>query len=358
MAEEIHSAPDDHASRAKPHDTGRRRLFRSPVGRLILAVAGLIALLGAGTAGYILIEEMSFLDALYMSVITISTVGYREVKPLSTDGRIFTMILIVTGVGTGLYLLAVAAEVVIEGQLRDFLGISAMQRKIHQLENHVIVCGFGRFGRVVSEELLRHSVPVVVIDPNGALEKELERLDVLHVIGSALEDEILEEAGIQSARAIVVATDSDADNVYITLSAREKNPGIAIHARGESETGLRRLKSAGANQVISAYQRGGMRIASMILRPAVVDFLELATPGHGVEIDLEEIEIEPGNRAVGKTIEAVERGAAKLRVVALKRGDEPISLIPGPATIVQVGDHLVAIGDQESLEHLAEIPNE
>lgn len=325
---------------------------------MLLAVSGLIVLTGAGTVGYILIEKMSLLDALFMSVITISTVGYGEVKPLSADGRIFTIVLIITGVGTALYLLAVAAEVVIEGQLRDFLGISAMQRKIHQMENHVIVCGFGRFGRVVTEELQRHSVPVVVIDPDVALEKELARLDVLHVTGSALEDEILEEARIQSARAIVVATDSDADNVYITLSAREKNPGITIHARGESETGLRRLKSAGANQVISAYQRGGMRIASMILRPAVVDFLELATPGHGDEIDLEEIEIEPGSHAVGKTIEAVERGTAKLRVVALKRGDDPISLIPEPGTIVQAGDHLVAIGDRVSLQHLAEILNE
>jgi voltage-gated potassium channel len=177
---------------------------------------------------------------------------------------------------------------------------------------------------------------------------------VLHVNGSALEDEILEEAGIGTARAIVVATDSDADNVYITLSAREKNPCIAIHARGESETGLRRLKSAGANQVISAYQRGGMRIASMILRPAVVDFLELATPGHGDEIDLEEIEIEPGSHAVGKTIEAVERATSKLRVVALKRGDDPISIIPDSSTVVKKGDHLVAIGDIESLRRLGE----
>ncbi|MDO8433500.1 MAG: potassium channel protein [Candidatus Binatus sp.] len=358
MAQKENRGANANRSRAGSDSAPQSGFLGSPARRLLFAITGIVVLLGAGAAGYILIEEMTFLDALYMSVITISTVGYREVKPLSAEGQIFTMVLIVTGVGTGLYLLAVAAEVVIEGQLRDFLGISAMQRKIHQLEKHVIVCGFGRFGRVVTEELKRHDVPVVVIESNPALEKELSRLEVLHVNGSALEDEILEEAGIQSARAIVVATDSDADNVYITLSAREKNPGIAIHARGESETGLRRLKSAGANQVISAYQRGGMRIASMILRPAVVDFLELATPGHGDEIDLEEIEIEPGSHAVGKTIEAVERGTAKLRVVALKRGDDPISIIPDPGTIVKEGDHLVAIGDAESLKHLADILEE
>lgn len=327
----------------------------TPARRLLLALAGVFFLIGAGTVGYIVIEDMSFLDAMYMSVITISTVGFREVKPLSPAGRVFTMILIVSGVGTALYLLAVAAELVVEGQLRAFLGASAMHRKLQQLENHVIVCGFGRFGRVVTEELMRHQVPVVVIDSDSRLEPELVKLGVLHVLASALDDDVLEEAGIKAARAVVVATGSDADNVYITLSAREKNPKISIHARGESDTGLRRLRSAGADQVISAYQRGGMRIAASILRPAVVDFLEVATPGLGEPVDLEEIGIHQRSHAVGKSIEEIERGTARLRVVALKRGEGPISIIPEAKTIVRAGDHLVAIGDREALKHLAEV---
>ena len=330
----------------------------TPTRRFMIAVAGIVLLLAAGTVGFVAIEKMSFLDALYMSVITISTVGFQEVKPLDPSGKIFTMILIVTGVGTAFYLLAVAAELLIEGQLREFIGTTTMQRKIHQLEGHVVVCGFGRFGRVVTEELLRHDVPVVVIDPDATLETELTKIGALHVTASALDDAVLEEAGIRAARAIVVVTGSDADNVYITLSAREKNPPIKIHARGETEAGLRRLRLAGADQVVSAYQRGGMRVAATILRPAVVDFLELATPGHGDEIDLEEIEVETRSHVVGKSIGAIENETAKLRIVALKRGDDPISIIPRAETVVAPGDHLVAIGDRASLKRLAENLND
>jgi voltage-gated potassium channel len=326
----------------------------SPGRRFLIAVVGILALVVVGAIGYWLIEGFSLIDSLYMSVITISTVGFAEVHPLSPAGRVFTMVLIVIGVGTAFYLLATAAELLIEGQLRDFLGATAMQRRIHQLEGHVIICGYGRFGRVVAEELLRHSVPIVVIDPNPALAPEFERAGMLHLTASALEDDVLEEAGVRTARAIVVATGSDADNVYITLSAREKSPRIGIHARGESESGLRRLRLAGADQIVSAYQRGGMRIAAQILRPAVVDFLELAMPGHGQEVDLEEIRVIANSPLIGKTIEAVERGAARLRVVALKRGTEPIALIPDSATVIQPGDHLVAIGDRLSLKQLVE----
>ncbi len=329
--------------------------MKSPGRRFVMAIVGLLTITAAGTLGYMLIEDMSFIDALYMSVITVSTVGFGEVKPLSHAGKLFTIGLITTGVGTALYLFTVTAELVIEGRLREFLGTSAMQRKIHQLEGHVVVCGFGRFGRVVVEELLRHSVKLVVIDSNPALAAELERLDVPHLTGSALEDEVLDEAGVRAARAIVVATGSDADNVYITLSAREKNPAIEIHARGESEPGIRRLRLAGAQQVVSVYQRGGMRIAATILRPAVVDFLELATPGHGDKIDLEEIRVAPGSHLIGKPIEQAEREVTRLRIVALKRGSDPISIVPDPSTKIASGDHLVAIGDREGLKRLAEI---
>ncbi len=325
----------------------------SPGRRFIFAVAGIVAITALGTLAYMLIERMALIDALYMTVATITTVG-RD-PSLDVRGRIFTTGLTIIGVGTAFYLLAVVAELLIEGRLREHLGATTMQRRIHQLESHVIICGFGRFGRAVAEELLRHRVPMVVIDPNPALDPELVRLGILHLRASALEDEVLEEAGVRSARAIVVATGSDADNVYITLSAREKNPAVRIHARGESEPGLRRLELAGADQVVSAYQRGGMRVAATILRPAVVDFLELATPGRGDEIDLEEIKVETGSHLIGKAIGAIERETQKLRIVALKRGVEPISIIPDPETMIQGGDHLVVIGNRTSLRRLAEI---
>jgi voltage-gated potassium channel len=217
----------------------------------------------------------------------------------------------------------------------------------------VIICGFGRFGRVVAEELINNSVPVAIIEPDAAKESALARLGAPYILASALDDAILVEAGVGAARALVAATGSDADNVYITLAAREKNSTLSIHARGESEAGLRRLTQAGADQVISAYQRGGSRVAAMILRPAVVDFLELTTPGRGDEVDLEEIKAQPGSRLLGRKIGDIERESPRLRVVALKRGDKT-SLIPDAMMEIQAGDHLVAIGDRASLSRLAE----
>jgi voltage-gated potassium channel len=330
----------------------RRREPRSPTQRIALAIAGITILTALGTLGYVVIEGMSFLDALYMTVITVSTVGYGEVKQLDESGRIFTIALIILGVGTAFYLFATMTEIIIEGQLRDYLGAKGMLRKIHNLKNHVIICGFGRFGRAVAEELLRNRVSMVVIDSNPDSAEDLIRVDIPHLIGDAMHDDILEDAGIRSARALVAATASDADNVYITLAAREKNRSISIHARGEGDVGLRRLKLAGADQVISAYQYGGYRVASTIVRPSVVDFIELFTSGRGEEVDLEEIRIPAGSRMVGKTVVEIEGSVGKLRIVALKRDDDPIRIIPGPGTEVQAGDLVVAIGDRAGLESL------
>ncbi|HEY6420176.1 MAG TPA: potassium channel protein [Candidatus Binataceae bacterium] len=323
--------------------------------RFALAVSGVALLTVVGAVGYLLIEHLSILDAFYMSVMTISTVGFGEVKPLSPAGRLFTIGLIVTGVSTAAYLFSVIGELVVEGRLREFLGKSTMNRKIHSLQGHVIVCGFGRFGRAVVEELIRDAVPMVVVEMDAAKQADLNSTGALHVMGSALEDSVLEEAGISSARAIVVATGSDADNVYITLSAREKSPKILIYARGDLEAGLRRLKLAGADQVVAAYQWAGMRIAASILRPSVVDFLQLSVPGRESEVDLEEIRISRASPAAGMTIAAVERENPRLRIVALKRKDNPLELIPTAETQIEPDDLLVAIGESDSLKRLASL---
>jgi voltage-gated potassium channel len=327
----------------------------TPTRRFALALSLLAVLTVIGAAGYMLIEHMSILDAFYMSVITISTVGFGEIKPLSPAGRLFTIGLIVTGVGSAIYLFTVIGELVVEGRLREFLGKSAMNRKIHSLDGHVIVCGFGRFGRAVVEELTRNAVPMVVIEVDPTREADLNTVGALHVIGSALEDSVLEDAGIGSARAIIVATGSDADNVYITLSAREKNPKILIYARGDSDAGLRRLRLAGADQVVAAYQWAGMRIAASILRPSVVDFLQLSVPGRESEVDLEEIRISRKNPAAGMTIAAVERENPRLRIVALKRKDKPLEMIPTSETQIEPDDLLVVIGESDSLKRLASL---
>jgi voltage-gated potassium channel len=325
----------------------------TPARRFAYAIAGIGVIILLGAAGYIVIEGMTIIDALYMSVSTVSTVGFGEVKPLSPGGRLFTIGLIIVGVSSAGYLLATAAELVFEGSLREFFGRSAMYRKIHNLKDHVIVCGFGRLGQAVVQELMRNQVPLVVIESDPAKEAELVEMNVFYIIGSALHDSIMEDAGVRSARAVVVATASDADNVYITLSVREKNPKTLIHARGDSEGGLRRLRLAGADQALSAYQWGGIRIAASIMRPAVVDFLELSAPGSESEVDLEEIKIAPDNPVSGMTIGAIESRFTRLRVVALKHSDQPISMIPDQSTKVEGGDMLVVIGEAQSLNRLA-----
>lgn len=309
--------------------------------------------MGAGTAGYVLIEGMSLLDALYMTVTTVTTVGYREVQPLGTAGRLFTIALIVTGVGSALYLLARLAELAIGGQLREFMGRHAMQRTVDQLQHHVVVCGFGRFGRVVVEELVRARVPVVVVDVDAELFGDLERHQVPWVQGSALADDVLERAGIDRAQALVAATGSDPDNVFIVLAARERNPKLRIHARAETDAGARRLRQAGADQTVSIYQWGGARLAATIARPSVVDFIELSLPGRGDEVDLEEIRVAAHSAVVGIDIGTIERERTRLRIVALKRGNDPAHIVPEAATRLTADDLLIAIGDRADLDALS-----
>jgi voltage-gated potassium channel len=237
--------------------------------RLLITLALIILLISVGTGGYMLIEQMAFEDALFMTVITITTVGYGEVKPLDTPGTIFTIALIMTGVGTAYYVLAGVTEMVVGGQLQELLGKTAMVRKIHHLRQHVIVCGYGRFGRVVVDQLRRSHAPLVVIESDPAKESILTQAGELYVLGSALEESVLEQAGIATASEIVIATASDPDNVFIALSARSKNPQIRIHARAESETGLKHLELAGVDQAISSYHWSAVRIANAIARPSV-----------------------------------------------------------------------------------------
>jgi voltage-gated potassium channel len=302
-----------------------------------------------------LIEHMRFEDALFMTVITITTVGYGEVKPLDTAGSVFTIVLILTGVGTAYYMLAAVTEMMVGGELRELLGKSAMAHKIHQLREHIIVCGYGRFGRVVVDELRRYRTALVVIENDPEKENILMQMGELYVLGSALEESTLEQAGIAAASEIVIATASDPDNVFIALSARSKNPRIRIHARAESEIGLKHLELAGVDQAISSYHWSAMRIANAIARPSVVDFLDLLLPGlRPEEFGLEEVRVPEQSSITGRTIAALEHEGDRIRIVALKRGSEPMTFVPEPQTEVRPGDLFVAIGARPSLQRLAE----
>jgi voltage-gated potassium channel len=319
----------------------------------LVAIGLLVALTAAGTLGYVAIEDMPPFDAFYMTVITLSTVGFQEVHPLSRAGRGFTIVLIALGVGAALYTFGALAGFLIEGRLRAVLGRRSMQRAIDSLEGHVILCGFGRMGRAVAQRL--SASPVVVIDRNAGLQNDCERAGHWFVQGSALEESVLRAAGIERARALIASTASDPDNVFIALSARELSPNIQIHARAETAAGIRRLELAGAHQVVSPHRLAGERIASALLRPGVVEFLELSDPDTESEVDLEEVVLCAGSSVDGVALRALPGRGVRVSVVAIKRGSERIRLNPGADEVLSGGDRIVAIGDRPNLARLAEL---
>jgi len=227
-------------------------------------------------------------------------------------------------------------------------------RRIERKQDHVIVAGFGRFGQAVVDELERAERKVVIVDPDESLNEEFAERGLAFVTASASSDEALLKAGIKGASAIVAATASEAENVFITLGARELNPDIFIHARCESDSGARRLRRAGANHLTAPFQMGGARAAASILRPSVVDFLEIVSPRRGPEIDLEEIRVARGSSLAGKPVGELEGDQERFRVVALTHKGEEIIIVPNSATPIAEGDVLVTIGERNSLLALAE----
>lgn len=327
--------------------------MRAIVRRLLRVIGLLLLLTIAGTIGYRVIEGWSWGDALYMTVITFSTVGYQEAHPLSETGRVFTVVLILAGTGVALYLLTFAAQLVMEGELPRTYRRERMAMRIREKNDHVIVGGYGRYGRAVVEELRGLGRPVVVVEENKELIPALESEGLAYVIGSASNDECLKEAGIAGASAIVAATPSDAENVFITLAAKELNPEIRVHARYESDSAARRLTRAGADQVVSPFQMGGSRTATSIVRPAVVDMLEILSLRGGPEVDIEQVIVAPNSGLAGREIGEIEREFASLRIVALRRGAGGIRIAPAAATRVEAEDLLVVIGERTPLLELA-----
>jgi len=253
--------------------------------KLFLALALIIIVIAFGTAGYQLIEGWNFLDALYMTIITLTTVGYREVHELSSRGMIFTIVLLMVGVGTFLYALSAGAKIILEGELQELFGRKRLEKKIKELKGHYIVCGYGRMGKIICRELKAKNVPFVAIERNGDfLNNRLD--DFLGISGDATNDDILREAGIERAKGLISVLPNDALNLYVVLSARELNPDLHIVARAGEEGSENKLLRAGADKVVSPYHIGGLRIAHTILRPAVVDFIEFATKTGNLELQM------------------------------------------------------------------------
>ncbi len=325
-------------------------LYERTVKQLQFALAILVLIVALGTAGYVLVEGWEILDALYMTLITITTVGFAEVHPLSGMGRVLTMSLIVSGVGTIAYAGGRGAQLLIENQL---LRKRRMSKRVEKMSHHYIVCGFGRMGQQVCEELAEAGAPFVVIEKEPERVEEITELGYAFVAGDATQDEVLERAGIHRAKGMVATLSTEAENVFATLSARELNPDIFIVARAVEEGTEAKLYRAGANRVVKPYEIGGARIAQVLLRPGVVDFIDLVARQKGIDLKLEEIQVHPGAPIIGKTLaESPIRKDLNIIIVAIFREDGKFIYNPYSNTKILEGDRLIAIGNQAALEEL------
>ena len=305
---------------------------------------------------YVGVVGSTWLDSFYQVVITLSTVGFTEVRPLSNEGRMLTSVLILLGVGSFAYLVGSFTQVIVEGHLRNFIGRRRVQKIIRSLEDHFIICGFGRIGSVVAKEIGKEGFPVVIVENDPEVIRKLDAENLLYIEGDATSDQVLLSANLESARALITALNQESKNVYVTLTARQLAPNLTIIARAEREDSLKKLKFAGANRVLTPHIIGGMRMAQVVLRPTVTDFLELAMQGRHLDLQMEELEISPQSELVGKDlIQSDIRPEFNLIIIAIKKQDGEMNFNPQPQTVIKAGDTLVAVGKQENLERLQEI---
>lgn len=319
--------------------------------RVLLLV---IILLFLGITGYSLIEDWNLLDSLYMTVITLSTTGYKEIYPLSIGGRILTMILIIFGITVFLYALREFNILLFEGK---FFQERKMEKKINQLENHYIICGYGRMGKKIVQELYKRKTPFVVIEKE---EEHPEPADnYFYISGDATEDENLIKAGINKAKGLVSVLSTDIANTFTTLSARGLNSSLKIIARAEEESSKEKLLKAGADRVVLPYEIGGYRITQALLRPTVVDFIDEVFLRSHLGLEIEEVKVFEGSKLINISIAESEiRSEFNTIIVGIYRLSGKLIYNPRSDTMIEKGDNLIVIGEREKLDKLQEKANE
>ncbi|MFQ5650494.1 MAG: potassium channel family protein [bacterium] len=328
----------------------------TPSRRMGYTVGFLLALLVAGSFGYVYFEGWRFGEALYMTIITLSTVGFQEVRPLSEAGRAFTLVLIVVGFGTVGYALGNLSAFFLEGQLKELVRARKMEKILQTIKDHIIICGYGSEGRHAAEELRRSGAAVVIIERAPALVEKLQNEGKLVVLGDATDDDVLLKAGVTKAKALIAAVHEDSQNVFVTLTARGFNPNLILVAKAADEATVAKLLRAGATKVISSAEIGGRRMASVLLRPKVVNFLDVVTGNQELALRLEEIDISAGSSFIGKSIRDLHiRGRAGTLVIAYHREGQPIRINPSADTVVESGDVLIVLGNDSQVRTLREI---
>jgi len=318
--------------------------------RYALLIFGTVVLVG--TIGYTFFEDWTPIESLYMTVITLTTVGFGEVHPLSSAGKVFTMLLVLGGVGTATYTVFAATELLVEKRLLHVLGRNTMSSQLKKIKDHVIVCGYGRVGRLICAEFEQRGVSFVVIERNPGTDTGGLAFPV--VIGDATEDQTLQAARIDTAKSLVCALASESENVFVTLSARQLNPRIIITARADSPGMEQKLLRAGANRVVSPYHAGALRMAVTTLQPNVVDFMNIVAGGESTGLRLDEIEVTSSSPFIGKSLREIEfRQRYGLMVVGIKRAGEKTVFSPASDEPIRESDVLLLIGSTDSLERLA-----
>lgn len=329
------------------------RLLKDPqLGRLVLPLVLLSALTSLGTLGYVIIEGWSLGDAAYMVAITITTAGYKEVHDLSGPGRVLTSLLLFGGVGILFYSFSAIMSWVVETEMSGQFMRQQIRRRVRRAHDHVIVCGYGRVGQTVAAELARDGIPLVVIENDeqrfeGCLEDHL-----MAILGDATEDAVLIEAGIRQAQGLVLALDDDAKNVFITLTGRALNPNITVVARVSRAESAEKLLRAGANRVVSPYTMSGERMAALITRPSIVEFVDSSLRRDDVAINLEEVVIPSDSPLAGRTIDEIYHGLTHEITVLAVFGLGGLTSHPAPDHLLQAGDRLVVIGKHELIAEL------
>ena len=330
------------------------RLAVRRIERTLLALGAITVI---GVLGYMVLEGWSFTESLYMTVITLTTVGYREVRPLDTTGQLWTMVLLITGVGTLFYAAVSSVELVVEGAIRGYFGRRRMQAAIGKLNGHYILCGYGRVGRQVAREFAREGVPFVVVDQEPGIIEECLVDGYLALLGEASDDTVLEESGVRQARGLVAAVDSDADNVFVVLSARKLNPKLNIVARASSDESAAKLETAGADRTLSPYAVGGRRLASLATQPLVVDFLDIVTRGEkGLEFRLEEFGVPEDSFIAGQTIGELRIGERTgAMILATRNSEGTFDTSPSASDRIRAGDTLIVLGTREQVSRLNQL---
>jgi voltage-gated potassium channel len=307
----------------------------------------LVLTVAYGTVGYRVAEGWSWLDSAYMTMITLTTVGYREVQPLDASGKAFTLSLLVFGVVTLLSAISVGTQLLASGELGAGVRRRRVRRRLGGLDDHFVICGFGRVGRAAAEDFAREGIPFSVVDPA----EDIGGQDILHVVADATDESALRAAGIERARALLCAVDSDAVNVYLTITARALNPRLIVVARASNPESVEILRRAGADRVVSPYVLSGRRMAFLALRPSVVDFIESVT--FAPDLRLEEIVVAPDSGLAGKALREVGAEHPGLRVLALKRGESGELVVSPSADVgLAAGDLAVVLGPADALETL------